>query len=79
MARKLVDMACPAAAALFEDYARATVDFFEATDKLGNAVGQHGQFAAEKRHAEHAGERCRVARLALQEHWNRHNCRGTRY
>ena len=74
----MVDMECPAAGALFDDYARATVEFFEATDKLGNVVGQHGKFAAEKRRVEQAGERCRVARLALQKHWNRHNCRGTR-
>ena len=71
----LVDMACPTAAALFDDYARATVEFFEATDNLANVVGQHGQFAAQKRRVEQAGERCRVARLALQEHWNQHNCR----
>jgi len=76
---KVVDMACPTAAALLDHYVQATVEFFEATDKLGNAVGQHSQFAAEKIHAEQAGERCRVAHLALQEHWDRHNGRGTRH
>ena len=55
MQMRMVDMECPTAGALFDDYARATVEFFEATDKLGNVVGQHGKFAAEKMHAEQAG------------------------
>jgi hypothetical protein len=68
-------MACSAAAALFDDYARATIEFFEATDSLANVVGQHDRFVAEKVRVELAGERCRAAHLALQEHWRQHNCR----
>jgi hypothetical protein len=68
-------MTCPIAAALFDDYSRATVEYFEATDTLANFVGQHGQFAAEQGRVKVVGERCRAARLALQEHRNRHKCR----
>jgi hypothetical protein len=32
-------MACLTAAALFDDYSQATVEFFEATDRLANVVG----------------------------------------
>jgi len=37
-------MGCPAAQALFEDYAQAAMEHFEATDTLSNLVGQHGLF-----------------------------------
>ena len=41
-------MGCPAAQALFEDYAQAAMEHFEATDTLSNLVGQHGLFEERK-------------------------------
>ena len=43
-------MSCPNARALFEDYSRATIEFFEATDKLSALVGRHEEFAKAKKH-----------------------------
>jgi hypothetical protein len=68
-------MACPTATILFDDYARTTEEFFEATDTLANLVGQHGQFEEEKECVKQARKRCGIAHLALQEHWKQHNCR----
>jgi len=45
-------MVCPAAQALFEDYAKTAMEHFEAVDKLSNLVGQHGPFAEQKEDAE---------------------------
>jgi hypothetical protein len=41
-------MGCPAAQALFEDYAQAAMQHFEATDKLANLVGQHGHLKSKR-------------------------------
>jgi hypothetical protein len=68
-------MACPTATTLFDDYARAAMPYFEATDTLATLVGQHGLFVEEKRIAEQAREKCSIAHLALQKHWEQHNCR----
>jgi hypothetical protein len=70
-------MVCPAAQALFEDYAKATMKHFEASDKLSNLVGQHGLFEEQKVDVERAHEKCSAARLALEQHWAQHSCRET--
>jgi hypothetical protein len=70
-------MVCPAAQALFEDYAKAAMEHCEATDKLSNLVGRHGQFEQQKEDVERAHEKCSVARLALEQHWAQHSCRET--
>jgi len=41
-------MICPIATNLFEHYASAVMELFDATDKLANLVGQHGPFEDEK-------------------------------
>src|SRR5258708_4063742 len=68
-------MVCPAAQALFEDYAKAAMEHFEATAKLANLVGQHGQFEEQKECVERVHEKCSDARLALEQHWAQHSCR----
>ncbi len=70
-------MGCPAAQALFEDYAQAAMEHFDATDKLSNLVGQHGPFEEQRVNVERAHEKCSAARLALQQHWAQHRCRQT--
>jgi hypothetical protein len=68
-------MECRAAQALFEDYAQAAMEHFEAADKLSNLVGQHGPFAEQKADVERAHEKCSAAQLALEQHWAQHSCR----
>ncbi len=67
-------MGCPAAQALFEDYAKAAMEHFEAADKLSNLVGQHGLFEEQKEDVERAHEKCSAARLALEQHRKQHSC-----
>ncbi len=45
-------MSCPTARALFEDYSRATIELFEATDNLSVLVGRHEEFAEAKKHTD---------------------------
>jgi hypothetical protein len=68
-------MGCPAAKALLEDYAKAVMEHFEATDTLSNLVGKHGQFEEQKKDVERAHEKYSAARLALEQHWAKHHCR----
>jgi hypothetical protein len=70
-------MGCPAAQALFEDYAQAAIQHFEATDKLSSLVGKHHQFEEQKELVERAHEKCSAARLALEQHRAQHSCRDT--
>jgi hypothetical protein len=67
----------PAAQALFEDYAKAAMEHFEATEKLSGVVGQHGPFNEQNEYTERAREKCNAARLALEQHWAQHSCRET--
>jgi hypothetical protein len=67
-------MACPTAKILFENYANAAMEQFEAADTLATLVGQRGQFEEAKKHAEQAHAKCRVARLALEQHRAQHGC-----
>ena len=69
-------MVCPAAKILFENYATAAIKHFEATDKLSTLVGQHSQFEEQKKCTEKTHEKCSTARLALEQHWTQHSCRG---
>jgi hypothetical protein len=57
-------MICPIDANLFEDYASAVMELFDATDRLANLVGQHGPFEDERKYAEQVRGKCSVARLA---------------
>ena len=68
-------MGCPAAQALFEDYAQAAMEHFDATDKLSNLVGQHGPFEEQREYTQQALEKYSTARLALEKHWIEHSCR----
>jgi hypothetical protein len=68
-------MVCPTAKVLFENYANAAMEHFEAADRLSTLVGQHGQFEEAKKYAERTREKCSTARLALTEHWTEHSCR----
>ena len=68
-------MVCPTAKILFENYANAATEHFEAADKLSTLVGQHGQFEEAKKHAEQAHAKCSIARSALEQHRVQHGCR----
>ena len=68
-------MGCPAAQVLFEDYAKAAMKHFEATDKLSNLVGRREQFEEQKEYTERLRVECSAARLALEQHWTQHSCR----
>jgi hypothetical protein len=70
-------MECPTATTLFDKYARAAVEYFEASDDLSNLVGHHDRFAEGKKFAEQTLQRCRTARLALEQHRAEHNCRAS--
>jgi hypothetical protein len=67
----------PIDANLFEDYASAVMELFDATDRLADLVGQHGQFEKQKEDAAQTHEKCSAARLALEQHWAQHCCRET--
>ena len=71
-------MSCPTANVLFEEYSKATMEYFEATDNLSTLVGRHEEFAEAKRHTEQINAKCRTARLAIERHWEEHGCRGSR-
>jgi hypothetical protein len=70
-------MGYPAAQALFEHYAQAAMEHFDATDKLSSLVRQHGPFEEQTVDVERAHEKCSAARLALEQHWAQHCCRET--
>jgi hypothetical protein len=70
-------MICPIATNLFEGYASAVMELFDATDRLANLVGQHGPFEDERKFTEQVRGKCSAARLALEQHWAQHTCRGT--
>jgi hypothetical protein len=69
-------MACPTATNLFDADANAVVELFAATERLANLVGEHRLFEEAKDQAEQARGRCSAARLALEQHWAQHSCRG---
>jgi hypothetical protein len=71
-------MPCLIAYTLFQEYAKATIDYFEATDNLAMLVGQHDDFAEAKKHTDRTHTKCRAARLALEQHWKEHGCRDLR-
>jgi hypothetical protein len=68
---------CQTANVLFEKYAKATIEYFEAADKLSNLTGQHADFLEAKKHATGTRADCRAARLALEQHWEEHGCRSS--
>jgi hypothetical protein len=69
-------MACPTAQALFDDYASAVMELYDASETLANLVGEHRLFDEERKYAEQAREKCKMARVALEQHWTQHACRG---
>jgi len=70
-------MICPIDTNLFEDYASVLFEFLGSTERLANLVGQHGPFEDERKYAEQVRGKCSAARLALEQHWKQHTCRGT--
>ena len=68
-------MSCATAHTLFDDYSNATMEFFEATDRLSVLVGQHEEFAEAKKQSDQKHTKCRIARRALEQHWEEHGCR----
>ena len=68
-------MVCPTAKILFENYANAAMEQFEAADTLATLVGLHGKFEEAKKHAEETHGKCSIARLALEQHRAQHGCR----
>jgi hypothetical protein len=71
----ILRMRCPTAQGLFEEYAEATREYFEATDELSNVVGQHRRFDEQKEYVERVRKKCSTARLALEQHRAEHSCR----
>ncbi len=67
-------MECPAANALFEAFALAAVEYFDAVDKLTSFVGAHDQFVVANRYTKQASAKCRAARLTLEDHRADHKC-----
>jgi hypothetical protein len=72
-------MSCSAADVLFEDYSRATMEFFEASDRLTTLVGRHKEFAEAEKQTDRTHAKCRDARRALEQHWNEHGCHAREY
>ncbi len=67
-------MACPTAETLFQDYARATPEYFELADNLAAVVGKHNQLDKAKKEGERVRQRCRTAKLAFEQHRALHGC-----
>jgi hypothetical protein len=70
----MTETECLTGRALYEEFARATREYFDAARNLYNFVGVHEQFAASERHAEEAFRKCHTAHLALEKHRAEHNC-----
>lgn len=68
-------MSCPTADVLFEEYSKASVEYFEAADKLSALVGRHEEFAKARKHAEQISVKCRAARQTLEQYWQEQDCR----
>jgi hypothetical protein len=67
---------CPIADSLFEKFAEATHEHFEATGNLSMLAGQHESFAEAKKVVDEKHSKLRAARQALEQHWKKHGCRG---
>ena len=70
----MIEGECTTAQSLFEDYAKATIEYFEAADNLSNLVRSGDLFVEATRHTQQAGVKCRIARLAIEKHRVEHNC-----
>jgi hypothetical protein len=66
--------ACPTALTFIEICSRASEDYFQITERLVTLIGQHYQFAQIKSNCERVLQKCRDARLALEEHRALHGC-----
>ncbi|MFZ1975592.1 MAG: hypothetical protein WAU89_22295 [Candidatus Acidiferrales bacterium] len=58
----ICDVSCPIADSLFEKFAEATHEHFEATDNLSMLTGQHEGFAAAKKVVDEKRSKARAAR-----------------
>jgi hypothetical protein len=67
-------IACPTALTFIEICSRASEDYFQITDRLVTLIGQPYQFAQTKSNCERVEQKCRDARLALEEHRALHGC-----
>lgn len=70
------DVPCPTADSLFDKFAEATHEHFEATDNLSMLTGQHEGFADAKKVVDEMRLKARAAREALEQHWKKHRCGG---
>lgn len=68
-------MGCSTAKSLFDDYNKAALEFSRIAEQLSSLVGQHDQFQDFLRQKNQTFEKCLLARLALERHWEKHNCR----
>jgi predicted metal-binding transcription factor (methanogenesis marker protein 9) len=64
---------CPIADSLFEKFAEATHEHFEAADNLSMLVGQHEDFAEAKKVMDEKRSKSRAACRALEQHCRRQN------
>jgi hypothetical protein len=69
------DVPCPIADSLFEKFADATHEHFEATDNLSMLTGQPEAFVEAKKAADEKRSKSRAACRALEQHWKKHGCR----
>lgn len=69
------DVPCPIADSLFEKFAEATHEHFEATDNLSMLAGQFEAFAEAKKIVDEKRSKSRAACRALERHWKEHGCR----
>ena len=67
-------MNCPIAEALLDEYAIATVKYFDAAERLTSLPVSHADFKDAKFLVEEAAMECRQTRLALERHRLEHDC-----
>jgi hypothetical protein len=67
-------MECPTANVLLDDYAKTTLEFYEAAETIFEFVGSDDQFEQARLRAKQKRGKCKTARLALEAHLEHHNC-----
>lgn len=67
-------MECPAAAALLEYYAKATMEYCEAFEAIVGFVGSDTEFEQVRFRARHTYAKRKAAHSALEAHLARHKC-----
>jgi hypothetical protein len=67
-------MECDMADTLLDNYAKATLEYFDAAETILAFVGSHTQFQQARLRAKQKRGKCKTARLALEAHLEHHNC-----